>query len=67
MTDEEGRFSFRVYQISGPEQLLISHPEYETTRLPLGELVAGAWFLEVTMTKHPEVVGGVPPGEDPAR
>jgi len=66
-TDEEGRFTFRLYQISGPDQLLIAHPDYETTRLALGDLTTGAWFLEVTMTQQPEVVGGIPPEEDPAR
>lgn len=64
-TDDEGYFTFRLYQIPGSEQLLISHPEYETARMALGALSPGAWFLEVTITKQPEVVGGIPPEEDP--
>ena len=66
-TGPDGAFSFRQLQVSGPEELIITHPDYRTVRIPLGALEAGAWHLEIGVTRTAEVVGGSPPEEDRAR
>jgi hypothetical protein len=66
-TEADGAFSFRQIQISGPEELIITHPDYRTVRIPLGALETGAWHLEIGVTRTAEVVGGSPPEEDRAR
>jgi len=66
-TDEVGHFTFRQFRVPGPDQIVVSHPAYRTARVPLGDLDAGAWYLEITLLPQAEAVGGARPDEDQPR
>jgi len=66
-TDEEGTFAFRGLQIPGADEIVITHAEYRTARVPLGTLPDGEWRLEITLVREAATVGGARPAERPAR
>lgn len=50
-TSEEGTFDFGERRLQGPDQLVISHPDYRTLRIPLGDPGGEAWRLEITVVR----------------
>lgn len=66
-TRADGTFTFGDAELTGADQLVITHPEYRTVRVPLGALRAGTWHLEIVVTRRPDVLGGPPPEENRAR
>jgi hypothetical protein len=65
-TDPDGNFSFRQFQMTGPAEIVVTHPDFATARIPLGTLTSGAWRLEITVLRTADVVGGARPDEAPA-
>lgn len=66
-TDAEGGFTFRALPIPGTDEMVITHAEYRTARVPLGTLPDGAWWLEITLVREAGAVGGDRPAERPTR
>ena len=59
-TDGNGLFTFGAFEISGSEQIVISHPDYRTVRLPVGSLPQGEWTLGITLVRE---ASGLPGGQ----
>ena len=67
-SDETGRFTFGTTDVRGPDTLVVSHPDFPTTRLPLGYPDAGTWRLTIHLMPYVITPGdrgsSSTPGED---
>lgn len=56
-TDETGRFTFGGVDVRGPDTLVITHPEFPTTRLPLGYPERSRWQLTIHLIPYTITTG----------
>lgn len=55
---DDGSFQFGERPVQTADQLVITHPEYRTVRIPLGDLGTDAWHLDIVLTRTAEAAEG---------
>jgi hypothetical protein len=58
-TEADGSFSFDGFEIGSADQVVVTHPDYRTVRLPLGPMPAGSWHVVISLVKEATELDGV--------